>query len=433
MFSVGPTCYLPSLLTSSDLICPCNTNGITYPTTHIQNFKTDYQPCFLPGIIGERSAIRLFCNLKQYVTIDYRFDFRNISFSISTWIYLYSNQPEMTIFAQCRVHKKAQCLFLRIKNQKMLFGFYGSDTSGNTTLKINHWHHVAFVYNYTSRTQTVYLDGIVNGRGSSSVYLGVPYNITIGRGLQSTRSCFHGLIDRISLVNRALRANEILKEATLSAYYPFNNSTELDSGPNKIIGLANNVIFTEGIFHQSLLFSSENYFSYFQAQRLFLLGVSERSYSLSFWIRTSLNHASGSIIYATSENDWCLPILGFNQYGQIIAQSSDGNILEIIGQELSINTWNHIALTYEYGQHLDLYQNGVLIDSIGPFNFAISGSPVTLTLGFLDHQANCYTQSIIPGPFDGAIDDFQVYSRYLTILNIQEIMQMPGTSMHYFE
>jgi hypothetical protein len=154
---------------------------------------------------------------------------------------------------------------------------------------------------------------------------------------------------------------------------------------------------------------------------------------LSFWIRTSLNHASGSIIYATSENDWCLPIFGFNQYGQIVAQSSDGNILEIIGQELSINTWNHIALTYEYGQNLDLYQNGLLVDSIGPFNFAISGSPVTLTLGFLDHQANCYTQSIVPGPFDGAIDDFQVYSRYLTILNIQEIMQMPGTSMHYFE
>ncbi|UJR14623.1 hypothetical protein I4U23_001617 [Adineta vaga] len=428
----GPACYSPSSLTAAHFILSLNEMNVTYSATYFENLLPNVQPCFFPGVVGETSAIRLLSAMKQYVSIIYPFDFRQTSFTISTWIYLYSYPLEMTILSQCSNQEQSQCLSVRIARNKMLFSFFGSNTIGNTKLQLKHWHHVAFVYSYHSQTQLIYLDGVFNGRGSGEIYLGDQYNITIGGISDIAETYFDGLIDQILLINRAMSANEVLKEASLCAYYPFNNSTELDPGPNRIKCTATNVLLTDGVFHKSLLLSAINYLSYFQAHRFFLLGVSQHSYAFSCWIRLSQTHNSGSIVYATSDNRWCSPMLGFNRHGQIVAQSSDGMIREIIGRNLLINTWAHIALTYEYGQYLHLYQDGLLIDKTGPFNYAINGLPVALTLGFLNHQADCHTQSIVPGPFNGAIDDFQVYSRHLSDIDIRQIMQIPGTIMHSF-
>jgi hypothetical protein len=395
-----------------------------YPTTYIENFVVNDHPCFFQGIIGERSAIRLSANSQQYLTIAYLFDFRNISFSVSAWIYLNSSLSEMTIFSQCDSYNISGCLFLRITNMTMQFGFYSSDTYGNATLQINYWHHVAFVYDYTSQTQIVYLDGVDNGRGNPRIYLGDPSNITIGRGLQTAGTYFDGLIDRISILDRAMTADEVLEEATLSAYYSFHNSTTKDSGPNEIDGYSYNVNETSGFLSQAILFTSMPNRSYFQAKSFLLLGVSQYSYSFSFWINPAQTHTSGSIIHISSENGWCLPMLGFSANGSIIAQSSDGNIQEIIGPQPPADTWTHIALTYEYGDQLKFYQNGSLIGNTNQFNYTINESPVTLTLGFSESQTNCINSSIVPAYYLGLIEEVRIYSRCLTAIDIQTIMQL---------
>lgn len=396
-----------------------------YAITYIQNFTTNNQPCFVQGIIGERTAIRLSSISQQYVTIDYLYDFRNVSFSVTSWIYPYNLQQwYRPIFAQCSNQTQLNCLYLRISNRKMEAGFFVNDTTGSTNLNINCWYHVAFVYDYTSQTSIVYLNGLQDGIGMLPGYQGVPFNITIGRANAISGTYFDGLIDRISIVNRKMTADEVLQEATLSAYYSFDNSIEIDSGPNQINGSGYNVALTDGVSGQSLQFFAESNSSYFQIRSFPLLGISNSSYSFSFWIRTNQTHSNGSIIYMTSENDWCLPTLGFNSHGDLIAQTSDGTSRVITGPPLNDSIWTHIVLTYASGDELKIYLNGSLQASNGPLDYVASESPVTLTLGYLESQENCTSNYIIPGPFVGAIDEFRIYSRCLNESDIQTIMQL---------
>lgn len=389
----------------------------------MENFQINNRSCFVEGIIGDTSAIRLAATLQQYFQIAYLYDFRNVSFSITSWIYAYNLQNQQpTIFAQCGQHIISKCLYLRLSNRKMVFSFFNGSQQGRTILVVNRWYHVAFVYNYTSQTQILYLDGLEDGRGSQGAYLGEPGNITIGRALATNGYYFDGIIDRISIVNQAMTANDVLIEATLSAYYSFNITYEIDSGPNQNNGSGYNVAVTNGFIGQSIEFYGYGNDSYFQARNFLLLGTSNRSYSFAFWIRTDYSHFNGSIIYMTSANNWCLPTLGFSSNGSIIAQSSNGTIQEIIGLPLIDNTWTHIALTYQSGDKLSLYQNGTLVGDTNPFIYTANESPVTVTLGYLQSQTNCISNLIIPGPFAGEIDEFRIYSRCLNELDIQELL-----------
>jgi len=305
----------------------------------------------------------------------------------------------------------------------MQFGFFGSnsDTFGGTSLNINSWYHVAFVYNYASQTQIVYLNGLQDGKSTPRSYNGAPSNITIGRAKQTTGTYFDGLIDRISIVNRTMTPDEVLEEATLSAYYSFDISIEMDSGPNQINGSGYNVYLSNGS-PQYLQFSTQANYSYFEAKSFLLLGISSHSFSFSFWIQLNQSQSGGSIIYITSKDSSCSPMLGFSANGSIIAPDSNGGIQEIVAPPLPTSTWIHIALTYEYSQALTLYQNGSSIGSIMPFISATNESPVTVTLGFEDSQVTCTHSSIVPGMIDGAIDEFRIYSRCLTLADIQALM-----------
>ena len=416
---LDPTCFTPLPFTSSDVIWSLKKNGTLYPTTYIENVVVSNYPCFVQGIIGERSAISLSANLQEYFTMAYLYDFRYISFSVSAWIYLNSSQNEMTIFAQCGTNIASKCLSLGITNMIMTFGFFHADTNGSTTLQINYWHHVAFVYNYTSQTQIVYLDGVEDGRGTSMVYLGDPYNITIGRESESTGRYFDGLIDRISILNRAMTADEVLEEATLSAYYAFDNSITKDSGPNEIDGYGYNVNETSS---GGILFTSMPNASYFEAKSFLLLGNSQYEYSFSFWMNPARTHTSGSIIHISSENGWCLCVLGFSADGSIIAQNLYSESVTITASPPPTDVWTHITLTHS-DDGFELFQNGTIFGEGGPLENTLNESPVALTLGYSDSQTNCSYGVIVPDYYSGLIAQFRIYSRNLKPAEIQTIMQ----------
>ena len=78
---------------------------------------------------------------------------------------------------------------------------------------------------------------------------------------------------------------------------------------------------------------------------------------------------------------------------------------------LPINTWTHLALTYN-GSTLTLYRNGVAVA-----NSNVSGtlSPTTLNLQIGGSQFGEY--------FKGLIDEVRIYNRALTATEIQAIYQ----------
>ena len=94
----------------------------------------------------------------------------------------------------------------------------------------------------------------------------------------------------------------------------------------------------------------------------------------------------------------------------------------LLASPLPIDTWTHIALTYDNNNHLVYYQNGSLGTSIEPFIYPSSQLPVTLRIGYLDTQHICNDTSIISESFSGTIDEFRIYSRDLSPENVRAIM-----------
>ncbi len=134
-----------------------------------------------------------------------------------------------------------------IRNKLTYFAFWGNDCTNSTIVSINQWHHFAFVYDYTIRTQYIYLNGQLEcTHGSSRPFMGNSGALIIGAikhsfSATTATSYWTGYIDQLSYVPRAKTEIEILTDATLVAYYSFDNGSFYDSGPNKINGVSWNI------------------------------------------------------------------------------------------------------------------------------------------------------------------------------------------------
>jgi hypothetical protein len=250
-----------------------------------------------PGYAGYGSAA--FFSRYIYSFVNHSLNLMNTSFTISAWIWMpfnftLSGAKFFVLFSQCQQTTDDNCMHLVINNGSLYLGFFGDDLQGNTKLQSNQWLHVAFVYNRPASQQLVYLNGIQDGnRTAIGKYNGSASPINLGAVPQIGRILFHsGFIDKLTFVSRVKNASELLDEATLVAYYPFDGSY-LDSGPNNINN--NNGVFTtfnsSGRFGQALMINSANS-SYFQTTGFYYLGLTNYPYSFSLWIYPFINNGT---------------------------------------------------------------------------------------------------------------------------------------------
>ena len=148
------------------------------------------------------------------------------------------------MIGMCEVTALDKCLYLMIRMNLTLFAFWGDDCPGHTIVKTNQWHHFAFVYDYPNSTQFVYLNGVLEcKRTPRGPFLGNAGSLIIGAIVVSNVSLsphnyWTGYIDQVSYVSRAKTEKEILRDATLVAYFSFDNGLFHDSGPNAINGVS---------------------------------------------------------------------------------------------------------------------------------------------------------------------------------------------------
>lgn len=91
------------------------------------------------------------------------------------------------MIGMCDTRLPDRCLHLIIRQYTTLFGFWADDCQSSTAVNINEWHHFAFVYDYTNRTQYAYLNGIlVCEHSSRGPFLGNSGAITIGAATSSS-------------------------------------------------------------------------------------------------------------------------------------------------------------------------------------------------------------------------------------------------------
>ena len=243
-----------------------------------------------PGYNGYGQAVYL--NSANYSLVNNYLNLTGTSFTISAWIWIPYTVPVGTsdyfiLFGHCEETTYFKCLQIGTVNNFLYLGFFLDDLHGSTQLNYNQWYHVAYVYDPFVSKQFTYLNGRQDAnRTSNSAYIGNPNSSVIGAVPQLAHlATFRtGYIDKLTIVPRRKNDSELLDEATLVAYYPFDG-TYTDSGPNQINNITqiNTTFDGSGRLNQALVIGQTNS-SYFQTRGFYYLCRSNYSYSFSMWI-----------------------------------------------------------------------------------------------------------------------------------------------------
>ncbi|CAF3664447.1 unnamed protein product, partial [Adineta steineri] len=383
-----------------------------------------------PGITGYGSALCFNASFNQSVSINpsINFNLSNQSFTFEYWIYPYTlatSSGDRGMVGLCQSLANNLCLHMTLRGANVRISFYGNQCTGGTTIIVNKWYHLTFVYDYVASTQRIYLNGILECNHSSSTPLQITnityIPLTIGMTYPLAPFYFDGIIDQLTLVGWVKNASDILNDATLVAWYSFYNNSYNDYGPNGINGSGMNTTFN----NNTLLFNGTQ--SYFQSTGFVLLGIDNSSYSFSLWINPSQANASTIILAyqnSSSYSIWCSVYLGFTTQGQIQAQSqSSKGFINVLGPSISTYVWTHIAQTYSSTNGSSLYINGSLFNRSASTNYRSGSAPLTVRLGnsFTKVNQTCLNTTSQGGQYMGWMDEFRIYSRELSSSDVQTL------------
>ena len=349
------------------------------------------------------------------------------SFTIEAWIYPSSLSSDRGIFAQCHCRGCTnQCLYFITRGNRLHIGFTSNDLTGSTILIINTWYHVAFVYNYQTQQQILYVNGVQDAiKSNAAPYQGTNGSVLIGSAQIFTNTYFfNGHIDNLAVITRAKSANEVLDDASLIAYYPFDwPSPSADKGPNGVLGSWSNMVTVTGRINQGIrLIGSTS--SWFRINSLYQLPrgvVANRPFSLSLWINPTSSISSTFVQLFSTTTAACDNFLGLYSFtgsnAQVFVQSVNNAPPQLIGPFVPQNAWTHISVTFSTTNGYILYFNGVYFGTTGSTTYAASSSFANLFIGY---TASC-TGAGQNGVYQGSIDEVYVHNRELTQADVTKL------------
>lgn len=188
----------------------------------IYNGTGQNNPTYGLGRNGCGKCLNLTSSLQQSVLVNVTpyIDLRYISFSVEAWIkpaINVSDGIEHVIFGQRSALLLRQCMRTSIGSPGVMSFLFRSDNqAGSRLVPIDVWSHVAYVYNLTALTMSLYFNGTVEvSTGSHGPYQGVPYPFEIGNVAAYVCLYFSGCIDEISFYPFARMATEIAATVAL--------------------------------------------------------------------------------------------------------------------------------------------------------------------------------------------------------------------------
>lgn len=191
----------------------------------------------------------------------------------------------------------------------------------------------------------------------------------------------------------------------------------IDSGPNSLSAVAQSVSYVSlGRSLQAVSLSGTNS-SYFQISDITSIGIVNRPFSISLWIRP--RSSSGVLLHVSSEANgrgWCIPFIGFTANGSIVTQMQNGAIRFVTGPSIPLSPiWTHIVQTWSPINGLRLYVNNVLVASTMVMATSYTASSLSnyITLGnMLEGVGICPAGAFGSlTPFNGDVDEFRIYAR----------------------
>lgn len=296
------TCVNATVSTTSRLAF-YSFDSVTTDGTGTYNASGIFSPVYVTGWIG--SAILLIASNSQRLSAG-NIPLNARSFTIEFWFYStdISSNWDFAFMGIYQAQATDQCLFLNIRYQVPFFGFFNDDTAGATTLAINTWYHIAFVYDNSILRRYIYLNGVLDGQSAAVGALAtvnLPFTIGGARigGSTALDVYYSGYIDHVTVSSRAKSACEVYLDANLACYFKLDSvSTISDSGPNFLTGTNSGATLTTGRVGSAAQFSSVNTF-------ITINGVSALRYeysnkfTVSMWIYpTSIS--GGTLVHAST-------------------------------------------------------------------------------------------------------------------------------------
>jgi hypothetical protein len=343
------------------------------------------------------------------------------SFTIEGWIYPTMLSTDRGIFGQCQCTTCTnQCLYLMIHANHLYIGFTSNDLSGTTTISVNTWYHIAFVYNYQTQQQILYINGVQEAiKSNAQSYQGKTGNIQIGSTqFGSLTNFFNGYIDNVMLTTRAKAASEVLHDASVMAYYSFDLPyPNADSGPNGLNATSMNTTTVSGRVNYAMRFLIAT--AYFQAYGFYQIPygfIASKPFSVSLWINPAYIFSSTIVqTFGTPiNNGLCTNFLGtYTATGsgaQITVLSSNSGPSLLTGPFVTANTWTHISITYSSTNGYSLYVNGIIYGATGSW---ATLSTTSLAYLFIGYFTPCTIGSSNVAYY-GSIDETYIHNRELT-------------------
>ena len=302
---------------------------------------------------------------------------------------------------------------------------YGRVTS-KTTLTLNQWHHVAFVYKRAHLAGNIYLDGKLDGQ---LAYLS-PINMNSKNTTMIIGSLFEGMIDQLSIALVVKTEQQIQWDATVTAYFPLDGDNYgwlLDYGPNVLNASSGGTRPAAGRIRGALNFTA--YGAFFQTPGINPLAFPDQPFTVAFWI--NLNTASG-VILTIANSVSCLLVLGIRSIDQrLVAYLPNSNSsalgINLIGSKIFSNQWTHVAFTWSKENLAQLYQ-GAALDvrnaEVTKLN-QNGGEPMLVNVGMYRGKGDCSgTDGFnMSQHFLGSLDEFYIFNQELAQDRIEGIKE----------
>ncbi len=195
-----------------------------------------------------------------------------------------------------QIYLTAPTLAFSIIEEHAVMSVYNTPLWSSTKLKNYQWQYVTFAFTQQDLSIAIYIDGILNAKGSIGHQHYGNFEIkgtTIG-SIDAINQ-YNGLMDQLSIAFRIKSNINILDEATLVAHYNFEDD-DIDSdflfkdiGVNSIRAQGSHVSCLVGSRHpnQSTLSLYDPVLSYFQTGGFVLLSTHNYSYSYALWLNVS--------------------------------------------------------------------------------------------------------------------------------------------------
>ncbi|MER3570409.1 MAG: hypothetical protein C4348_02300, partial [Patescibacteria group bacterium] len=154
-----------------------------------------------------------FDRVDDYVQVPYMNVFNQRPFTVMGWVWLNQTSGNRPLFSTGDVASTDRYLHLLARNSFPYLGFYFDDLQSPTSLNLNRWYHLTFVWEGpVTKKQIIYINGIKDSERISTGLLTVTSGSATGDGGWIGRysgSYQNGLIDEVRIYNRALSDQEI--------------------------------------------------------------------------------------------------------------------------------------------------------------------------------------------------------------------------------